>query len=112
MPGPLGARHPTITPFQAFKTSDGAIIIACLTNAFWERIYRALGVPELATDPRYDSLEKRRAAPKPLITTQMVPARPATPPQSQARVQEPARTGIDRTFAELQLHLIRAVLFQ
>jgi S-DNA-T family DNA segregation ATPase FtsK/SpoIIIE len=30
----------------------------------------------------------------------MVPARPATPPQSQARVQEPAQTGIDRTFAE------------
>src|SRR4029450_737210 len=28
VPGPLGARHPTITPFQAFKTSDGAIIIA------------------------------------------------------------------------------------
>jgi len=45
-------------------------------------------------------LEKRRAAPKPVITTQMVPARPAAPPQSQARVQEPARTGIDRTFAE------------
>jgi S-DNA-T family DNA segregation ATPase FtsK/SpoIIIE len=45
-------------------------------------------------------LEKRRAAPKPVITTQMVPARPATPPQSQARVQEPAQTGIDRTFAE------------
>jgi S-DNA-T family DNA segregation ATPase FtsK/SpoIIIE len=45
-------------------------------------------------------LEKRRAAPKPVITAQMVPARPATPPQSQARVQEPARTGIDRTFAE------------
>jgi S-DNA-T family DNA segregation ATPase FtsK/SpoIIIE len=45
-------------------------------------------------------LEKRRAAPKPVITTQMVPARPAPSPQSQARVQEPARTGIDRTFAE------------
>ena len=45
-------------------------------------------------------LEKRSAAPKPVITTQMVPARPTTPPQSQARVQEPARTGIDRTFAE------------
>src|SRR4029077_3042578 len=45
-------------------------------------------------------LERRRAAPKPVITTPMVPARPATPPQSQARVQEPARTGIDRTFAE------------
>jgi S-DNA-T family DNA segregation ATPase FtsK/SpoIIIE len=45
-------------------------------------------------------LEKRRAAPKPVITTQMIPARPATPLQSQARTQEPVRTGIDRTFAE------------
>ena len=46
-------------------------------------------------------LDKRRAAPKPVITTQMVPARPATPvPQSQARISEPVQTGIDRTFAE------------
>jgi S-DNA-T family DNA segregation ATPase FtsK/SpoIIIE len=47
-------------------------------------------------------LEKRRAAPKPVITTQMVPARPATPAalQSQMRTPEPVRTGIDRTFAE------------
>ncbi len=46
-------------------------------------------------------LEKRRAAPKPIITTQMFPARPAVPPpQPQARTPEPVRTGIDRTFAE------------
>ena len=45
-------------------------------------------------------LEKRRAAPKPVITTQMVPARPAPPIQPQARGSEPVRTGIDRTFAE------------
>ena len=45
-------------------------------------------------------LEKRRAAPKPVITTQMVPARSATPSvQSPPRVSEPMRTGIDRTFA-------------
>ena len=50
-------------------------------------------------------LEKRRAAPKPVITTQMVPARPAAPPvQSQARAPEPVRTGIDRTFAEEHEH--------
>jgi DNA segregation ATPase FtsK/SpoIIIE, S-DNA-T family len=42
-------------------------------------------------------LEKRRAAPKPVITTQMVPARAAAPPPPPA---EPVRTGIDRTFAE------------
>ncbi len=46
-------------------------------------------------------LEKRRASPKPVITAQMVPARPAAPSQqSQARTPEPIRTGIDRTFAE------------
>jgi S-DNA-T family DNA segregation ATPase FtsK/SpoIIIE len=45
-------------------------------------------------------LEKRRAAPKPVITTQMVPARTAPPIQPQARVPEPVRSGIDRTFAE------------
>jgi S-DNA-T family DNA segregation ATPase FtsK/SpoIIIE len=46
-------------------------------------------------------LERRRASPKPVITTQMVPARPATPPlQSQSWAPEPVRTGIDRTFAE------------
>jgi len=46
-------------------------------------------------------LEKRRASPKPVITTQMVPARPAAPPmQSQTRTPEPVRTGIDRAFAE------------
>src|SRR5208282_6504665 len=39
-------------------------------------------------------LEKRRAAPKPVITTQMVPARPATPAalQSQVRTAEPVRS--------------------
>jgi DNA segregation ATPase FtsK/SpoIIIE, S-DNA-T family len=42
-------------------------------------------------------LEKRRAAPKPVITTQMIPARAAAPPPPPA---EPVRTGIDRTFAE------------
>jgi S-DNA-T family DNA segregation ATPase FtsK/SpoIIIE len=41
-------------------------------------------------------LEKRRAAPKPVIPTQMVPARATVP----TRNPEPIRTGIDRTFAE------------
>ena len=42
-------------------------------------------------------LEKRRAAPKPVITTQMVPARPPAPP---APPSEPVRTGIERTLEE------------
>ncbi len=42
-------------------------------------------------------LEKRRASPKPVIATQLIPARAATPV---APPPEPVRTGIDRTFAE------------
>jgi DNA segregation ATPase FtsK/SpoIIIE, S-DNA-T family len=46
-------------------------------------------------------LEKRRANPKPVITTQMVPSRAVVPsPPPQVRASEPIPTGIDRTFAE------------
>jgi S-DNA-T family DNA segregation ATPase FtsK/SpoIIIE len=44
-------------------------------------------------------LEKRRAV-KPLVTTQLVPARPAMAPPQPSRMTEPVRTGIDRMTAE------------
>jgi S-DNA-T family DNA segregation ATPase FtsK/SpoIIIE len=47
-------------------------------------------------------LEKRRASPKPVIATKMVPAKSASPSVS-PRAAEPVRTGIDRTFAEEEL---------
>ncbi len=46
VPGPLGARHPTITPFQAFKTSDGAIIIAAGNDGLFVKTCEALGSPK------------------------------------------------------------------
>ncbi|MET0239534.1 MAG: CaiB/BaiF CoA-transferase family protein [Sphingobium sp.] len=59
-PKPQGSQHPNLVPYGSFPASDGAIIIACLTNSFWARICNALGFPEAGTDPRYDTLEKRR----------------------------------------------------
>ena len=53
VPGPLGARHPTITPFQAFKTADGAIIIAAGNDSLFVKMCDALGRPDLATSPDY-----------------------------------------------------------
>jgi S-DNA-T family DNA segregation ATPase FtsK/SpoIIIE len=56
---------------------------------------------ERARKQMQKELEKRRASPRPTISTQMVPARPAAPPAPTAqRPLEPERTGIDRTFAE------------
>ena len=53
IPGPLGARHPTIVPFQAFRTSDGAIIIAAGNDTLFVKMCDALGRSDLAADPNY-----------------------------------------------------------
>ncbi len=59
-PQAQGSQHPNLVPYGQFPARDGSIIIACLTNSFWERICRALGIEELIEDTRFDSLEKRR----------------------------------------------------
>src|SRR5579871_3363797 len=43
VPGPLGARHPSITPFEAFRTADGAMIIAAGNDGLWLKLCDALG---------------------------------------------------------------------
>jgi CoA:oxalate CoA-transferase len=53
IPGPLGARHPTITPFQAFKTKDGALIIAAGNDSLFVKMCDALGLSGLASSPDY-----------------------------------------------------------
>ncbi len=53
IPGPLGARHPTITPFQAFKTKDGAIIIAAGNDSLFVKMCEGFGRPDMAAHPDY-----------------------------------------------------------
>src|SRR6266481_2200713 len=53
VPGPLGARHPTIVPFQAFKTADGAIIISAGNDGLFVKMCHALTLPDMAHDPNY-----------------------------------------------------------
>jgi CoA:oxalate CoA-transferase len=58
-PGPIGNRHPSITPFEAYATADRAIIIAAGNDALFERLCSSLGKPELARDPRFISNSAR-----------------------------------------------------
>jgi CoA:oxalate CoA-transferase len=53
IPGPMGARHPSITPFEAFSTADGNIIIAAGNDGLWVKLANALGRPDLAENPNY-----------------------------------------------------------
>ena len=61
VPGPLGARHPTITPFEAFATADSYVIIAAGNDVTFGRLAAALGKPTMAQNPDYASNEKRLA---------------------------------------------------
>ncbi len=58
-PGPIGNRHPTIAPFQAFKASDRYFVVACGNNSLWQRLCRAIGRPDLLADPAFASNELR-----------------------------------------------------
>ena len=61
VPGPLGARHATITPFAAFSTRDGHIIIAAGNDGLFAALAKALGHPEWASDPRFKTNRDRTA---------------------------------------------------
>ena len=58
-PGPLGARHPSITPFEAYKTKDGYIIISAGNDGLFVKLAEALENPEWAENPDYSSNENR-----------------------------------------------------
>nr|WP_172296156.1 CoA transferase [Pseudoruegeria sp. HB172150] len=60
-PQPVGTKHPSIVPYGAFPTSDGHVIVACLTETFWKNFARCLGMEELTTDPRFAEYRARLA---------------------------------------------------
>jgi CoA:oxalate CoA-transferase len=59
IPGPLGARHPSITPFEAFATKDSHMIIAAGNDGIYVKLCEALGRPDLAVDPRFATNDLR-----------------------------------------------------
>jgi CoA:oxalate CoA-transferase len=58
-PGPLGSRHPSITPFQAYQAADGPLVLAAGNDALFRAMAQALGLDGLASDPRFGDNEGR-----------------------------------------------------
>lgn len=52
-PEPIGNRHPTITPFQAFKASDGYFVIAVGNDNLWKSFCKAIDRTDLIDDPKF-----------------------------------------------------------
>lgn len=59
--GKFGSGHPDLVPYQAFPASDGYFVVACLTNAFYKRLAKALGRDDLLTDPKFATNPSRVA---------------------------------------------------
>ena len=55
VPGPLGAKHPSIAPFEAYKTKDSYIILACGNDKLWAKFCKLVGKDEWIEDPRFVS---------------------------------------------------------
>ena len=55
IPGPMGARHPSITPFEAFATKDGHLIIAAGNDGLFVKLAAALERPDLAENPLFQT---------------------------------------------------------
>ena len=53
IPRPLGNRHPSITPFSAFASADGSVIIGAGNDRLWNKLCEVLGRTDLLTDPRF-----------------------------------------------------------
>jgi CoA:oxalate CoA-transferase len=59
-PGPLGARHPSITPFGVFRAGGGThLVIAAGNDRLFTRLCELIDRPTLAADPRFSSNDLR-----------------------------------------------------
>lgn len=56
------APRPLNAPGGSYQTSDGWIAITLMREEQYQAICKAIGLPELATDPRFDNPEKRADA--------------------------------------------------
>jgi len=62
MPRALGSGHPSLSPYRNFKCRDGQwIFIAAANDRFWLKLAKALGLTELAVDPRFEKNQGRVA---------------------------------------------------
>jgi crotonobetainyl-CoA:carnitine CoA-transferase CaiB-like acyl-CoA transferase len=63
-----GNGHPNITPYQAFSTRNGHMIVACGNDELFETLCHALGRDDLATDERFVTNSQRLHHRRALIT--------------------------------------------
>jgi len=59
--GPIGSRHPSMTPFEPYPTADRDIVIGLGSSKDWPKFCETIGLSELSEDPRFAGDEARLA---------------------------------------------------
>ena len=60
-PEPQGNTHPLLCPYGLLRTADGFVAVASPTDNHWRALAKAMGRPELGSDPRFATNEARVA---------------------------------------------------
>jgi formyl-CoA transferase len=61
IPRRWGNAHPSIVPYQTFKTVDGYLVIGVASEGIWRRFCQAIGRVEWAEDSRFEKNSNRVA---------------------------------------------------
>ncbi len=61
VPTRMGNSHPSLFPYEPLRCADGDLIVTAGNNGQFRKLVEALGVPELADDPRFSRNEDRTA---------------------------------------------------
>jgi crotonobetainyl-CoA:carnitine CoA-transferase CaiB-like acyl-CoA transferase len=59
VPGRWGNAHPTIVPYQSFRTADSHLVIGVASEGIWQRFCKALGKTDLVDDARFEKNANR-----------------------------------------------------
>ncbi len=59
IPGRIGSRHPSITPFQQFPAADDYFVVGAGNEGLWQRFCDAVDLSHLKADPRFADNQSR-----------------------------------------------------
>ncbi|MFZ1994389.1 MAG: CoA transferase, partial [Solirubrobacteraceae bacterium] len=80
VPGRMGNAHPSIAPYELYRTGDGDLVVAVGNERQFAALCEVLDAPELAADPRFGS-NRDRVAHRAALKDELV-ARLASAPAS------------------------------
>lgn len=88
VPEPQGTVFPMVAPYQVFPTRDGELMIAAGNDRLYAALCRALGLPELAAEPRFRTNPDRVAHREELVALLSARLREATTGEWLERLRE------------------------